>query len=336
MSLINDVLRDLERRGARAGSTEAPCASVRWRTPPELRGASALALLLACTLALWLAMRGPSSTLDVAAAPPAALPPSASAPLPEAPRIPVVELRPRSDVPEPPPATLPRPAVESLEVGERTIPLGAEELDLAPPSGEDARPSIVIAPTSEDLAERALAVARRDETAAIPLLERALGRDPLDASLRVALAGALIRLGRASEARACVHDGLELTPENPALVEIEARFLVDEGRLEEARVRLQAVLDEPEWHPDVAAFLAALELRLGSATRASELYRAALRGAPDNESWWMGLGLAFEQAARPDDARTAFESALASGRLAERPARFVRARILALAKSKAR
>jgi MSHA biogenesis protein MshN len=63
------------------------------------------------------------------------------------------------------------------------------------------------------------------------------------------------------------------------------------------------------------AFLAGALQRQGRHTEAVEQYQTALRGAPGNGVWWMGLGISLQANQRDADAQAAFRRAQAAGSL---------------------
>jgi MSHA biogenesis protein MshN len=86
---------------------------------------------------------------------------------------------------------------------------------------------------------------------------------------------------------------------------------------------LQRSLPYAAERADYQAFMAALLQRQNRHPEAIEHYRQALRKAPENGLWWMGVGISLRAAARPSEARDAFERAAASNALSPQLRAFV-------------
>ncbi len=320
MGLVNDVLLDLERRGA---STELG----RGEGAAELRAAvhehgmrKRLALRLGAVAgalaALWLALveiRGSAPRESELAAPIADVSAAPVAPLVVAALPPEPRSVARSSAPTPArtrTSSKPKPVepVASAPLTVVEVPPPAPDFGPEPPV-----PTVAESATqgvSLESSETPIAAAKHEAPNELAELARALERDPLDSDTRVALAGALVRSARSAEARALVSQGLALAPEHPALRDAELRFLIAEGSLDAARERLRAQLALRADDPELQAVLAGVELRDRKPERALELYQSALRSAPDRAAWWLGLGLALELSQRRGDAEVAFATAL--------------------------
>jgi superkiller protein 3 len=117
------------------------------------------------------------------------------------------------------------------------------------------------------------AIAMRDRKfdLAFPLLERAKKIDPHNPEIRYQLSLALDRLGRADEARAEraeterlrdefaqlseIRQALIKTPNDPELQHRAARWLIENGHVEEGLKWAQRALEAPGGHPPTAKFL---------------------------------------------------------------------------------
>ncbi|RZA32906.1 MAG: tetratricopeptide repeat protein [Lysobacteraceae bacterium] len=83
---------------------------------------------------------------------------------------------------------------------------------------------------------------------------------------------------------------------------------------------------------DYHAFLAGALAREGRHREAAEHYQAALRTAPQNGVWWMGLGMSLQAAQRNPEAAGAFQKALESGTLSAELQGFVERKLKQLAR----
>lgn len=81
---------------------------------------------------------------------------------------------------------------------------------------------------------------------------------------------------------------------------------------------------------DYQALLGALQQRLGNDAQAAVAYRQALAGAPQRGTWWLGLGISLERSRQPTAALDAYRNALRDTTLTAQVSDYVRARIAAL------
>jgi MSHA biogenesis protein MshN len=80
-------------------------------------------------------------------------------------------------------------------------------------------------------------------------------------------------------------------------------------------------------NPDYHAFLAGALEREQRHREAAEQYQAALRLAPGNGVWWMGLGMSLQADKRNAEALEAFQRARTSGMLSAELQAFVERRL---------
>lgn len=367
MSLINDMLRDLEtRRSATPTSTPVPAlegiAAVPAPDAGRHRRRAALGVGLVAVVAVaWFlyTARTPVHPPATAAPPPAA---SALAPAPPDPapvanpvtnkamatmrggRPVTSEATPptRTTVAVPTPATA-RPSGGSPvgAVGDAARAVSARSgaaRAVAVPRHPPARvaPVVVrrIAPPPDPATRfyrRALARLRAgDSGAAEAALQRALALDPAQERARELLAALWMRAGRNAAAKALLGPYVAGHPGDFTLVRLYARVLVGEGDLRGARRTLEASLPEATDDPAFDALLAAVYQRLGEHRRAATAYRAALTLRPLDGTRWAGLGIALEGSGATREAQAAYRRAVDLGGLAPALARYVRERLAAL------
>jgi MSHA biogenesis protein MshN len=106
-----------------------------------------------------------------------------------------------------------------------------------------------------------------------------------------------------------------------------ARQQLQDNALREAIDTLQRALPQAGARADYHAFLAALLQRDDQHRPAAEHYATALRSAPDNGVWWMGLGISYQALQMATQAQQAYRSAQASRSLNPELAAFVEARL---------
>ena len=106
-----------------------------------------------------------------------------------------------------------------------------------------------------------------------------------------------------------------------------ARQQLQDNALREAIDTLQRGLPQAGGRADYHAFLAALLQRNDQHRPAVEHYAAALRSAPDNAVWWMGLGISYQALQMAAQAQQAYRNAHSSRTLSPELTAFVEARL---------
>lgn len=368
MSLINQMLKDLDARRAEAGGAspfgeQVRAVPARRNLHPAWWLAMALALALSGVLA-WIAL-GPAP----------AEPQAGGAPLPlqfaleigptDAPEFAVHAAEKTAADPVPsmesgrmPAGSEPATAVETpkitpVSVAEARLPQPAT----LPPAPEKAVPAPVVEPvaevatavrepapplvkqmrepTSQQLAEnayrealRALQQGRRSE--ALRGFEQALRLDGGHASARQTLIAVLLEDGESAEALRVVREGVELDARQVGWAMILARLQLEKNDLPGAIETLERARPHAASQVDFIAFHAALLQRASRHREAIEQYTHALQRMPQNDLWWMGLGISLQAEQRNDEAREAFQRAKAGKTLSPELAAFVDQRLAQL------
>jgi MSHA biogenesis protein MshN len=362
MSLVNQMLKDLEQRRAALPSSDrlrglrsAPDSS----TSKTLRTRWPL-LLIVTALAgsgfgWWIAdNKTPSNMPPMAQATPAASvvaalsedtsapvavaaaenrvskvsSPDTSAPMPTLEIATVAAL----EVSTPPPAPKPDPAV--IKPAPKPSPITttavarSEPIEMTAVMHKTLRtPSPQEQATQHfDAAKQALAA--NDLVLADSALRAALAADPAHSNASETLATLLIQQGQRDAATNVLHAALKQTPEQPRLAMLQARLFAEAGRDSEAVSILQTALANGD--AEYQALLGALQQRLGNDTQAADAYRLALTSAPQRGIWWLGLGISLERSQQSADALAAYRNALRDTTLETQVSEYVRARIVAL------
>lgn len=353
MSLINDMLRDLEAR--RAAEQRLPAGMLRGvgghaaarGTRRYLFIVLMITLLVLAAAVAWLAWQRYGTTPPaVAAAPAVTTPAPSAAPTP----APVVEAAPANvaavvDTPTPPPAmpTPPAAAAEPKPALAIAEPRSAKR-DTAPPATQTVKPEpeaalaaveITARPPSpqqqaENEYQRGVSALRGGNTAAAETAFRtALRLDSEHLLARETLAAMLLGAGRLIEADEILEQGRRFFARNPTLALLLARLRVEQGQIGAAVTLLEQSLHGATTRPDYLAFLAALYQRELRYDESIESYGRALALQPQQASWWVGMGISLENAGRRADAIKAYEQA-AAGALPPQLQEHVRSRLQAL------
>ena len=160
---------------------------------------------------------------------------------------------------------------------------------------------------------------------AIASLQAVLRASPRHEAARQTLVSLLIENNRGDEAMTQLQQALALDPRQPALAMLLARLQIERGKSGiEALLR---TLPYATGNGDYQAFLGGALQRQGRLREAAEQYQAALRTAPNNAVWWMGLGIALQGDKRNAEAVEAFRQARALGTLSPELQAFVERRL---------
>lgn len=369
MSLINQVLNDLERRGTGSGKTgpvRAVPSSGRGLRQPLVLAAVVTVVLL--TALWWTTQRHepfppspekqPHRVRPKAAPPkPAVHPTAESVPsvaktLAQSPVAPALNLSfELSSIPLPSPATqhtvparphkpqpkpAPKPAAKSHP---KPQPAAARKAAQGAPvkveaeEGYGGPPIKHISPQqqAQDEYSQALALIQQGhKNAAVPHLETTLQLDPDQSAARRTLAGLLLESRRNAEAEQLLQAGLRHDPRQSSLAMLLARLQVERGAMQQALQTLETTMPYADQRADYHAFLAAVLQRLKRNKEAITHYQIALHLEPDSAVWWMGLGISFEAVDDDEDARDAFQHAADMHKLKPQLQAFVERRLKAL------
>lgn len=319
MSVINQVLKDLDRQGANTSVpsgviaiNQRDAAAPRW--PWLLIGAGGLA-----ALAWWF---WPAPAVSV---------PPVAAPAPAAPQLRLSqELSPAAAPIAGPTATTiaPPTATGNLAPAEKrgpsadSAPLPAikPRLDTRlsePRQIEMAKPTVVkeIKPLTPQVqaeeawrqASRLLEQGRNHD--AQDKLESALRLDPTHAGARQSLIALVLDAGDGARAEALLREGLALQPNDPWYPRSLAQLQLQRGNTVQAAVTLKSGLDKRADAANWGLYASTLA-KLGKAGDAAQAYREALRLDPTQGNWWIGLAVALEQGDEKTEAAAAYQRAL--------------------------
>jgi len=161
-------------------------------------------------------------------------------------------------------------------------------------------------------------------------LRQALSLDPEHLRARELLAGLLIKQGRWVEASSLMQRGVQLHPANTLFRKLDARVLMQLNRNQQAITLLLAHTPPIAHDPEYYALLAALYQRQHDHRDAAKTYAKILKLRPDAAIWWVGLGISLEALGKQRQAQQAYARARKTGVLQGNLARFTDNRLLAL------
>jgi MSHA biogenesis protein MshN len=362
MSVVNQVLNELEQRGADDVSGQGTVMAV-----PSARGnyvVHLLAIALGVTIVLaawiWISLKQLEVTSAVVPGmdgkivyrmpvPVVAASSSVAATEPVAPMAEVVpneRFRPASrlsmELSQGMPAAVMPNDVQATKMETRSVSkqsdaapqLQSKPLQVAvppksyPPVGEPPMKHVSASQKADAEFRRAanlMQLGRIDE--AIVGYESALTLDAGHAAARQALVALLIDAKRNSDAERVLMEGLNRTPDNIQLTMLLSRLQLERGELATAVSTLQGSLNYADGQPEYRAFLAALLQRQQRHEDALEQYRIVLQQAPQNGLWLMGYGLSLQATKHNNEAREVFQRALESNSLTPELQMFVKQKL---------
>lgn len=318
MSVINRVLKDLDRNRAMSGTPSGVRAVAVKRSSASIWIWIVLAALLLGSAAAFLFRQYRIQPVQVAAPPPVQAVP-ATPPAPPEPAA-VVEVAPEAVGAQllPVPSPLPPPEPAAKKAVPRSLakpPLQA--LEPVPPALLPDKPRVIKEPslsTPQSSANTAFNEAKRfieqgRTREAIDKLNLALSQHPAHLLARQTLVALLADHDEMLRAELLLREGAALHPGEIWFAQAAGQLLVRQGNYTAAAATLKEGLsrggaDGPYW-----AFLAGVQNKLGRMDEAVYAYRQAVRMHTDNGTWWVGLAVALERQGQKDEARTAYQQA---------------------------
>jgi tetratricopeptide (TPR) repeat protein len=152
-------------------------------------------------------------------------------------------------------------------------------------------------------------IASGRNTDAINVLTNILIQFPQYNQAREMLAKLFLGSGLQLEAKKLINEGLKIQPDYLPFVELKARILMDEGKLNEAITLLEKSAPPLAENEEYHAFIAALYERQGQSGLAANLYKQLATLQPSNGKWWLGLGVALEAMGNHEQAQEAYANA---------------------------
>jgi MSHA biogenesis protein MshN len=362
VSVINQVLQDLEKRHARRDEAHTPATQIRAvGSAPRASGQRLLVALLALIavaaavfLWRWWGQEKPAPA-------PLAPPPAPTKPVAEPPTPAQAPLPPAATAPDKPvgpaPAVVARAPAAPKPVEEPGVkaPVASRVPAVASQAAPKAKPipaprvlaeePAPVGGTGIEKRERPLSAAERADAQfrlgaqamqqgrmrdAEASFLAAIAEDPGHVPSRQALLGIYLEAQRRDEAEVLLRDGLKASPRPPAWAMVLARLEAERGDVIGGINTMQNHLDVGRQNGDYLALFAALLQKQGRHADAVEQYQAAINLGQGKAVWLMGQGISLRELGKREEARAAFQRALDSGGLSADLKLFVERQIAAL------
>lgn len=170
------------------------------------------------------------------------------------------------------------------------------------------KPELTPKQLSENTYRRGLASLQDGRlNAALADLDRALEIDPRNDAARQTYVSLLLENRRPEDAIRQLRLALGIDPRQPGLAMVLARLQLERGG--PALETLMTTLPYAAANADYQGFLAGVLQRAQRHAEAAQYYQAALKLAPLNGVWWMGLGISLQADQHKAEAREAFTRA---------------------------
>ena len=170
------------------------------------------------------------------------------------------------------------------------------------------KPELTPKQLSENTYRRGLASLQDGRVnAALADLDRALEIDPRNDAARQTYVSLLLENRRPDDAIRQLRLALGIDPHQPGLAMVLARLQLERGG--PALETLMTTLPYAAANADYQGFLAGVLQRAQRHAEAAQYYQAALKLAPLNGVWWMGLGISLQADQHKAEAREAFTRA---------------------------
>jgi MSHA biogenesis protein MshN len=350
MSVINQVLNQLEQRGAHTVAEQTLVRAVQRSRRDLVMPLLAVGLALVAGIAAWQLLPSrnvvaenvvqkqtvatdavPASGVSAADAPAESLVPASrlslelsSVPLPSSLRGSNIKASSNNAPGAGPETSMPVPSPQ---------PIPAPTAKVAAPASAGAVPMKRVSSAQQADAEfrRAAGLMQLGRIVdAIAGYEAALRLDAGHDAARQALVALLLEGKRNADAENVLLEGLNSKPENTGLTMLLARLQVERGALEQATATLEKSLPFADTQADYRAFLAALLQRQDRNEEAVTHYQIVLQHAPGNGVWLMGYGISLQALQRDAEAKDAFQRALDTPSLSPELRAFVQQKLKGL------
>ena len=335
MSLINQMLKDLEKRRSRDLETSDTLSqNITWETRPNQKSFSWLIFAIIFTLIalmsviaylLWERTTQPAATDIVEKAKPVA----------------VKKTKVKKTVVKKVKAKVKAPVVAKAKVEESYSDsisdddaIDVEEIDDTPPVALKKKHRPLNSRQQAEIAYqkgyKLLQQGRMREGK--EFLRDALALYIPHIKAREMLAGIYIKSGHLISAAELLSEGVKIAPEYPLFAKLYARVLLEQNNPALAIQILErgSVAAEINVEPDYYALLAATYQRVNRHDKAVDIYLQLVKIHPSAGVWWLGLGISLEKSGKNKEALEAYQRAQKTGSLKGGLVKFADNRVAAL------
>ena len=345
MSLINQMLKDLEGRQATSGEQRAMTAGIVLAAPARRRSLSwffSIMLVVAATGAaiwFWTYSDEPASPVAEIAVTRAITDVASLAPAPsEVKPIPSVKIASQAMVRafEPPAARVPVIQADAMPAAdEATSPSKSKSVAVSDANSVSPESTVSgLRPTQEPRASsppgKAVSAKKRSDESyrqaklllqqsqtleAQQVAQLALDDNPANHLARMLLVDSLVGAGRNADAIVLLSEGLRYAPGQSDFHMKLARIHMADGDTEKAFATLEQGLFGVADNPDYHALLATLAQKLEHHEVAIRHYRTALQGKPGMATWLIRLAVSLKAVRQASEAEEVFQRAVDAGTL---------------------
>ena len=147
---------------------------------------------------------------------------------------------------------------------------------------------------------------------------------------REMLAGIYIKSGHFINAAELLNEGVKVVPEYPLFAQLYARVLLEQNNPQLAIKILEQGSARIKVEPDYYALLAATYQRVKNHKKAVDIYLQLVKARPSAGIWWLGLGISLEKSGKNNEALEAYQRAQKTGSLKAGLVKFTNNRVSAL------
>ncbi len=149
---------------------------------------------------------------------------------------------------------------------------------------------------------------------------------------REMLAGIHIKSGRFINAAELLKEGVSVVPDYPLFAQLYARVLLEQNNPQLAIKILNrgSASASMNVQPDYFALLAATYQRVKNHEKAIDIYLQLVKVRPNAGIWWLGLGISLEKSGKKKEALDAYQRAQKTGSLKAGLVKFTNNRVSAL------
>lgn len=319
MSLINQMLNELERRGVGNVSEEQAVRAVAVKQQRSRYGILLLLVFLVLAYWVWRSYHNVSMlkdtlptqefpVLQVESPAPQATRVSVPQPLTKTAQIELVTSQAKAKVMQPRQSEQPQ-SMQNRPLG--LVQSVASATPLAPTLDVPIKQSNPHQQADYEYQKALQAMQQGRISDALAGYEKSLQLYPAHDEARRALVAWSLENKRLDDAERLLVEELRLHPKHSNSVILLARLQVERNDLEGALNTLQASLSYANRQADYQAFVGTVFQRLNRHTEAIPYYQNALQLAPDNAVWLMGLGISLQATQRNTEARDVLRRAVA-------------------------